>query len=45
MQESFDNAIREALADYQSIGAALDAFIENTELTSAKAAELFSCSK
>jgi hypothetical protein len=45
MQESFDKAVREALGDYQCIGAALDTFTEKTELTSAKAAELFSCSK
>ncbi|KAJ2964423.1 hypothetical protein NQZ79_g646 [Umbelopsis isabellina] len=42
MQEAFDQAVRNALDDYQIIGAALDSFMDQTDITTSQASELFS---
>lgn len=42
MQQAFDQAVRNALDDYQIIGAALDTFMDQTDITTSQASELFS---
>ncbi|CAM0143125.1 unnamed protein product [Umbelopsis sp. WA50703] len=42
LQESFDQSVKNALDDYQSIGAALDSFMDQTDINTNQASELFS---